>query len=127
MPGRQIFRHFGTLGIFPYLNLVRSCCFISCVLTGFILISSNISRAGNLEDFEELVETCGGCHGEQGISETPEIPSLAAQKAGYLESTLFDYRSGERPTETMFDFVEELTDEEIKGLAEYYSQLKRCK
>jgi len=127
MHGGQNFRRFGTLVISRYMDLASSCCLISCVLTGFILFSSNIARAADLEDFMELVETCGGCHGEQGISEIPEFPSSAMQKAGYLEPTLFDFRSGERPTETMFYFVEELTDEEIKGLAEYYSQLKRCK
>lgn len=66
-------------------------------------------------------QTCVACHGNDGIGIMPEYPNLAGQHAGYLEQALEAYRSGKRTNAVMAGMASPLTDEDIKELAEYYS------
>lgn len=66
--------------------------------------------------------TCVGCHGVDGNSVVPTFPKIAGQHAAYLEKALKDYRDGFRRDESMAAFARGLTDQEIKDLAEFYSQ-----
>lgn len=67
-------------------------------------------------------ELCTSCHGPDGVGITPQYPSLSGQHADYLERTLRDYRDGGRKNPLMAAFVTDLSDEDIKALAEYYAQ-----
>jgi len=42
------------------------------------------------------VGLCAGCHGAEGVSVSPEFPSLAGQDARYLAEAIRDYRDGSR-------------------------------
>jgi cytochrome c553 len=64
---------------------------------------------------------CGGCHGEQGISENPAIPSLAGQDAQYFVASLRDYKEGSRHDEPMKGLVAQLDDATIKNMAAWYA------
>ena len=44
---------------------------------------------------------CAGCHGEKGISQTENIPSLAGQKDQFIQWQLVFFRSGARKNEQM--------------------------
>lgn len=65
-------------------------------------------------------EACVSCHGVGGKSLVPTFPKLAGQHAVYLESTLKDFRSGERKNSLMSAFAAGLSDEEIHDLAVYF-------
>ena len=39
---------------------------------------------------------CSSCHGEDGASATPELPSLAGQSAAAIYKQLHDFRTGAR-------------------------------
>src|SRR3977135_1804741 len=41
-------------------------------------------------------EVCVACHGEQGVSATPEYPHLAGQSGAAIYKQLNDYRTGSR-------------------------------
>ena len=71
---------------------------------------------------QKAQELCVACHGPEGVGITPLYPSLAGQHEDYLERVLKDYRDGGRKNPVMGGFVAQLTDEDIKELAEYYSQ-----
>jgi len=64
---------------------------------------------------------CGGCHGEQGTSENPAIPSLAGQDAQYFVASLRDYKEGSRHDEPMKGLVAQLDDAAIKNMAAWYA------
>jgi cytochrome c553 len=70
----------------------------------------------------KVQELCVACHGPDGVGVTPMYPSLAGQHEDYLERALFDYRDGGRKNPIMGGFVAQLSDKEIKELAEYYSK-----
>ena len=66
---------------------------------------------------------CAGCHGENGISQTENIPSLAGQPDQFLQWQLVFFRAGSRKNEQMQPIVEQLNNEDIRNLGAYFSQL----
>ena len=72
----------------------------------------------------ELAQQCDRCHGVGGNSTDPRAPSLAAQRADYLEKALQAYRKGTRKSTAMAAMSEMLGDSDIEGIAAYYSRQK---
>ncbi len=70
----------------------------------------------------KAIELCVACHGKDGVGITPQYPTLAGQYADYLERTLLDYRDGGRKNPVMAAFIADLSDADIKALAEYYAR-----
>lgn len=62
--------------------------------------------------------SCGKCHGANGISHDPLVPSLAGQEPVYLVNSIRAYRNHERSSD---DEMPTRTDEQIENLAAYYS------
>lgn len=73
------------------------------------------------------LETCVSCHGANGNNiEDTGIPRIGGQVPTYLYSALLEYKNNKRTTERSaeMEFVKEISDEELKALAEYFSSLK---
>lgn len=83
----------------------------------------NFVKKGNAERGKELSATCTGCHGEQGVSQVPNYPSLAGQLATYTYKQLQDYKTGHRKHELMGSMVTGLNDQDMADLAAWYSTL----
>ncbi|MEE9355711.1 MAG: c-type cytochrome [Methylococcaceae bacterium] len=74
-----------------------------------------------------MLPPCSVCHGTEGEGEKMDIPALAGQQVEYLEKTLKAYKRGDRHNDIysrMRLIAKQLTDEEIKDLAQYYQSLK---
>lgn len=69
----------------------------------------------------EKAATCAACHGETGISASGMYPTIAGQYANYLEHSLKDYRSGARKNAIMGAQATNLSNDEIKQLAKWFS------
>jgi cytochrome c553 len=72
----------------------------------------------------EAASTCIACHGQNGISVSPNWPTLAGQHEDYLRHALNQYRGGTRKNAVMAQMAAPLTDEDVKVLARYYASLK---
>ena len=79
--------------------------------------------AADLAAGREKAELCSACHGENGISQIENTPSLAAQPDAFLQWQLVYFRSGTRKNEQMQPIVEPLTNEDIRNLAAYFASL----
>jgi len=92
--------------------------------------SQDLGKAEKLVSLGEnkrVLPACFVCHGANGQGEKMDIPALAGQQVGYFSSTLSAYKNGQRHNDIysrMRLIAEQLTDEEIKELAQYYQQLK---
>ena len=71
----------------------------------------------------EITEECAGCHGDNGNSDIPGMPSLAGQHVNYLINALRAYQDGRRDNEEMQIFVESLSSSEIEDMAYYYAAM----
>lgn len=71
------------------------------------------------------VQVCSTCHGIDGNSVSPNFPRLAGQPAAYMVAQLENFRSHQRSDPAgffyMYGMSQKLTDDQIKGLADYYA------
>src|SRR6188472_3245981 len=81
------------------------------------------AHAADIAAGKEKAELCVGCHGENGISQLENIPSLAAQPDQFIQWQLVYFRAGARKNEQMQPIVEQLTNEDIRNLAAYFTSL----
>jgi len=79
--------------------------------------------AADLAAGKEKAELCTGCHGESGISQTENIPSLAGQPDQSIQWQLVFFRSGARKNEQMQAIVEQIDNDDIRNLGAYFASL----
>ncbi len=78
-------------------------------------------------DGKRILPPCFVCHGGKGQGEKMDIPALAGQQPDYFARTLLDYKNGKRHNDIysrMRLIAQQLSDDEIKELAQYYQQVK---
>jgi len=72
---------------------------------------------------EERLAPCLACHGAQGQSAQPEVPSLGAQPAFYVMVQLYMFRERLRAVEVMNAMTQGLTDDDLRGMADLIAKL----
>lgn len=99
--------------------------FISHAISAVALLALGALSAGAADDaaIQEKASVCSGCHGENGISQTENIPSLAGQPDQFIQWQLVFFRAGSRKNEQMQPIVEEITNEDIRNFGAYFSQM----
>jgi cytochrome c553 len=81
------------------------------------------AHAADIAAGKEKAELCVACHGENGISQTENIPSLAAQPDQFIQWQLVFFRAGTRKNEQMQPIVEQLNNDDIRNLGAYFASL----
>jgi cytochrome c553 len=79
------------------------------------------AAAGDRTAGKKAAASCGGCHGENGVSSIPGTPSLAGQDAQYLASATLAYKDGSRKDETMKGPASALDERAAKDIAAFYA------
>jgi cytochrome c553 len=69
----------------------------------------------------KVQELCVACHGETGLSPSPEFPHLAGQSGAAIYKQLYDYRTGSRTHPLMTDIAKALDESIIADVAAYYA------
>ena len=88
------------------------------------IADETVAAGGSEAPAIEAASTCVACHGQNGISVSPNWPTLAGQHQDYLKHALNQYRDGTRKNAVMAQMAAPLTDEDVKVLARYYSGLE---
>lgn len=101
---------------FPSVRLIIS--LISIISFSPAAFSADIEAGKNKAAF------CLGCHGEKGNSSSPQYPSLAGQRAVYLENQIKAFQSGTRKSPVMQGMVASLSTEDIKNVSAYFASQK---
>ena len=92
--------------------------------------------ASAFADLGTTVENCNGCHGDDGVSQWNDVPTIAGVPEFVQSDAMYLFRDGDRPcseinykqgdtsrTATMCDAVAELADEAIDEVAAHYAGL----
>src|SRR5947207_15770445 len=95
---------------------------VGTVLASAIACGSPV-RAADIAAGKEKAELCVGCHGEGGISQIENIPSLAGQPDQFIQWQLVFFRSGTRKSDEMQPVVEQISNEDIRNLGAYLASL----
>jgi cytochrome c553 len=72
---------------------------------------------------QERLPTCLACHGENGQSQNPEVPSLGAQQAFYVTVEFLMFRDRMRVVAPMNDMANGLSDDDLRSFADIISKL----
>ena len=72
---------------------------------------------------QERVQLCAACHGADGNSVDPKVPSIAGQPKLFLETQLVLFREELRKSDLMLPVVKGLKDPQLIALAEHFSKL----
>lgn len=86
---------------------------------------------------EAAIETCSGCHGDNGVSQWSDVPTIAGLSEYYHADQLYFYRDKERPcvdsafrqgdtsraAASMCAVTADLSDDQIDAIAAHYSAL----
>lgn len=86
---------------------------------------------------DDLMASCDGCHGDGGVSQSPDIPTIAGLSEFYHGDQLYFYRDEARPcadaeyvqgdmagqTSNMCAAVADLSDEQLEAVAAEYAAM----
>lgn len=92
------------------------------LLAGFGLAAGSAMAAPNAT---MLANACAGCHGTNGASAGPSMPSLAGQDKQVIVESMKKFKSGERPSTVMGRLAKGYTDEEFEAMGDFFSKQKR--
>ena len=98
---------------------------------------SALLGATSYADVATVVPACNACHGPDGISPLPDVPTIAGISVIVFEDALYAYREGDRPCPTapnppehpgaagmdMCVHANGLAEEDVAGVAEHYAAL----
>ena len=97
---------------------------IAMIAAAGLAVAGTALAAGDVAKGKEKSALCATCHGADGNTPImPEYPKLAGQPDDYLEKALRDYKSGKRKNPLMAPMAANLSKEDIKDLAAYFSSL----
>jgi len=100
------------------------------ITASLFALSSAAMAAGDAASGKAKAATCGACHGANGVSQIPNYPNLAGQKADYIVAQLKAFKSGERKganAAIMAPMSAALSEQDMLDLAAYYSEMEAAK
>ena len=106
---------------------------ISIAISLTLGLFASVSMAG---DLEAAVENCNGCHGDDGVSQSTDVPTIAGIPEFVHADALYIFRDEARPcteteykqgdnsgsSTTMCAVAADLSDDMIDELAAYYAE-----
>jgi cytochrome c553 len=96
-------------------------CRIALLMAGIMCAGPACAQSDNLVDL--IAEACAPCHGDEGIAKSVFVPNLAGQHNMYLYNQLRAFRSGKRPHKEMRFMSRQMTDADMRAIADYYAGL----
>lgn len=69
-----------------------------------------------------LAETCSACHGVDGASVGPSLPSLGGMDRTYFVQTMKDFASGARHATVMDRIAKGYTEADLNAMADYFAE-----
>jgi cytochrome c553 len=93
------------------------------LVLGFSTLASLPAHGADVAAGKEKAAQCIGCHGEGGISQIENIPSLAGQPDQFIQWQLVFFRAGTRKNEQMQPIVEQINNDDIRNLGAYFAAL----
>ena len=71
----------------------------------------------------DKVQLCATCHGADGLPVAEKAPIIAGQHRSNLQIVLQEFRSGQRTSDLMGPIAKDLSGDDMRALAAYFSAL----
>ena len=106
-------------------------------VTSAVALIALLAAGTAVAEFDAIIKDCNDCHGDDGVSQWDDMPTIAGIDAFVHSEALYVYRDRARPCATteyrqgdtsraptnMCDAVQDLSDEQIEAIAEHYAAL----
>ncbi len=102
-------------------RLIKATAFAAGLITA-TLSSANAADVLSGATTEALILPCAGCHGNDGVSKGPAIPTISGFKKKYFIKTMAKFKDAERNSTIMSRIAKGYSDEEIEQMAKYYEK-----
>jgi len=86
-----------------------------------IALVASVASAADPAVIAEKTKLCSGCHGPDGNSKDPAIPTIAGQPKQFITTQLVMFREKNRRNDAMLPFVANLTNAEINDFGTYFA------
>ena len=90
----------------------------------FVLAALTSHAQAGLEEGRVKAQSCIACHGADGNSVIPTIPSIAGQPRQFIVTALYMFREGRRKNDAMAPFAAKLSNADLNDLAAYFNAQK---
>ena len=90
----------------------------------FFLAALAFHAQAGLEEGRVKAQVCFACHGADGNSAIPTIPSIAGQPRQFIVTALYMFREGRRTNDAMAPFAAKLSNADLNDLAAYFNAQK---
>lgn len=87
----------------------------------FVLAALASPAYAGVEEGRAKAQVCVACHGADGNSVIPTIPSIAGQPRQFLVTALYMFREGRRTNDAMAPFAAKLSNADLNDLAAYFN------
>ena len=94
---------------------------MACIAVLLLLAAQAVSASDDRVS-EALSVPCNGCHGPNGVSPGPSIPSIAGLNAEYMHKVLEQYSDGSRKGTIMNRIARGYKVYELRKIARYFSR-----
>lgn len=91
------------------------------LFAGVALAACTVAAQPDVEAGRAKAQACAACHGADGNSPTPEVPSLAGQTWRYLYIQLRDFKEGRRSNPIMSPMAQPLSREDMIAVANFFA------
>jgi cytochrome c553 len=92
-------------------------------LAAALLVGCLAALSASAQTVQQRLPACLACHGENGQSQNPDVPSLGAQQSFYVTVQLLMFRERIRVADPMNDVTKGLSDDDLRGLADVIAKL----
>jgi cytochrome c553 len=96
----------------------------AALAAAFLFLAPVLCAAADAESGRKKAGVCAACHGAEGESTNPAVPSLSGQPAQFISTQLFMFREGNRVDSQMTPMAKPLSNADMNDLAAYFSGLK---
>ena len=80
-----------------------------------------LAHSADIEAIKQKIAACVACHGAEGRSVNPVVPSLAGQPKQFITTQLVMFREGNRKDPQMSPMAANLSNAEINDFGTYFS------
>jgi cytochrome c553 len=94
---------------------------VACLVA--LALEATAAWASDGDSRQDKLPACLACHGQDGISRMPGVPSLAGQPDLFIQWQLVYFRDAIRPSEVMVPLAQALDDAEVRAMGAYFASL----
>ena len=90
--------------------------------TAFLFALALFPMTSRAQTIEQTAQSCGACHGADGVPQQKDYPVIWGQQLGYLFIELRDFKTGARKNDLMSPIAQSLELSDLMPIAQHFAE-----